>query len=183
MKVLADLERYKEYLDESLVHKIFVLQSVRLMSAYLIDNSYLDMAIALINRCSVHDNSKFQEEEMESLMSIEDKSDFKDPNILLTEEKSNAIKLHWKNNSHHPEHFDSIYDMSDLDLMEMACDCYARSKQYETDFLDFISTRQINRFKFPTEIYEKFYCYCSILDELGKNNEQDYKVIKKTSKV
>lgn len=177
------VEEINEYLNEAILHKQYVLEASKIMSSYLIEHDKYDLAIELIKRCSVHDNSKFSKEEMESLIRIEDKSDFKDPNVLLSNVKKEAIEIHWKNNSHHPEHFNNIYDMSDLDLMEMACDCYARSKQYETDFLDFISTRQINRFKFPTEIYEKFYSYCSILDELGKNNEQDYKVIKKISKV
>ena len=51
--------------------------------------------------------------EVNTLMNIEGMSKIK------------AIELHWKNNSHHPEYHNDIYDMTELDLMEMACDCYS----------------------------------------------------------
>ena len=114
-------------------------------------------------------------------MSISDKKDFKDPTSLLDEDKIKAIEVHWKNNSHHPEFYSNIYNMTDLDLMEMACDCFARSLQYETDFLNFILVRQENRFKFPNSVFEKYYHYCKILDENYKKNiieKQKTKVIK-----
>ena len=63
--------------------------------------------------------------------------------------------------------------MSDLDLMEMACDCFARSLQYNTDFLDFINKRQENRFKFPKEVFYKYYNFCEILNNgYYKNNDK-----------
>ena len=67
------------------------------LSYYLIEHDKYDLAIELIKRCSVHDNSKFSKDEMESLIKIEDKSDFKDPNVLLSNVKKEAIEIHWKN--------------------------------------------------------------------------------------
>lgn len=167
------VEEINEYLNEAILHKQYVLEASKIMSSYLIEHNKYDLAIELIKRCSVHDNSKFSKDEMESLIKIEDKSDFKDPNVLLSNVKKEAIEIHWKNNSHHPEHFNNIYDMSDLDLMEMACDCFARSLQYNTDFLDFINKRQENRFKFPKEVFYKYYNFCEILNNgYYKNNDK-----------
>lgn len=174
-------EAIKEYIDEVLLHKQYVLEAGKILSEYLIENNNYDIAINLVNRCIVHDISKFSKDEMDSLMSISDKKDFKDPTSLLDEDKIKAIEVHWKNNSHHPEYYSNIYNMTDLDLMEMACDCFARSLQYETDFLNFILVRQENRFKFPNSVFEKYYHYCKILDENYKKNiieKQKTKVIK-----
>jgi len=175
------VDKIKEYTDECLTHKMYVLQSAMILSDYLIDNGNIPLALDLIKRCSVHDNSKFESLEMKSLMSIGDKTDLKDPNIMLTEDKCDAIRIHWQNNPHHPEYHHTIYGMSDLDLMEMACDCYARSMQYGTNFLDFITTRQENRFQFPEEIFSKYYQFCCILDTNGRIAETPKCLNKKIS--
>ena len=49
-----------------------------------------------------------------------------------------ALQHHYANYRHHPEHFTSYEEMSRIDRMEMACDCFARSLEYGTDFLEFI---------------------------------------------
>ena len=73
---------------------------------------------------------------------------------MLEIKQQEAIKLHWKRNSHHPEHYDSPNDMSDLDLLEMACDCHARSKQYKTNLIEYIDAQQEIRFHFDREHFE-----------------------------
>lgn len=167
------LNGLEEYINETLLHKQYVLESAKIMSIYLIEIDKYDLAVELINRCSVHDNSKFSRGEMIHLLKITDKSDFKDPSKLLTDEKRYAIRYHWANNRHHPEYFDDVNMMTDLDLMEMACDCFARSLQYNTDFLNFIEVRQRERFKFPDELYKKYYNYCCILDSNYKLSKHD----------
>lgn len=171
-------EVIKEYFDEVLLHKQYVLESGKILSRYLIETGEYDKAVELVNRCTIHDNSKFCKEEMDLLISIKDKNDFMNPNSLLGEEKIKAIELHWKNNSHHPEYHNDIYDMTELDLMEMACDCFARSLEYGTDFLEFILIRQKNRFKFPEEIFRKYYMYCEVLDKEYKVKQADKQKIK-----
>ena len=170
-------EIIKKYFDEVLLHKQYVLESGKILSKYLIENGDYDKSVELVNRCTIHDNSKFSKEAMELLISIKDKDDFMNPNSLLDEEKIRAIELHWKNNSHHPEYHNDICDMTELDLMEMACDCFARSLEYGTDFLEFILIRQNNRFKFPEEIFNKYYMYCEILFNESKKDEN--KIMKK----
>lgn len=169
----------KEYVEEVLLHKQYVIEAGKILSSYLIENNNYDIAINLANRCAIHDLSKFSKEEMELLMSINDKKDFYDPNCLLDDKKIKAIEIHWRNNSHHPEFYSNIYNMTDLDLMEMACDCFARSLQYKTDFLNFILVRQQNRFKFPDSVFKKYYRYCKILDE-GYKKLENNSIIEKT---
>ena len=93
---------------------------------------------------------------------------FKNAKYKLSKEERDIIRLHWKNNRHHPEHFNDINQMSDLDIWEMVCDWYARSLQYGTNFLEFVSTRQKNRFDFPEQQFEKIYKYCITVNEICK---------------
>ena len=47
--------------------------------------------------------------------------------------------------------------MKEIDIIEMVCDWHARSVQYGTNLMEFVTVRQENRFKFPQEMYEKIY--------------------------
>ena len=93
-----------------------------------------------------------------------DTTSFTNANSGLDEIMKKSIELHWKHNSHHPEYFENVEDMSELDIMEMCCDWHARSQQYGTDFLSFVKTRQENRFHFPETMFEKIWNYCVILE-------------------
>jgi len=157
------IERIINHIEDTLIHKQYVLQSARILSKSLIENGQLDQALALIKRCSVHDDSKFMAAEVEAFIMLDNKESMMNPRVTLDEKQKAALRLHWQNNSHHPEHFSDVTMMTDLDLMEMACDCSARSMQYGTDLLDFIEVRQNERFHFPEEMYEKYKGYCSIL--------------------
>ena len=82
------LNGLEEYINEVILHKQYVLEGAKNMSDYLISIDKYDTAVELINRCSLHDNSKFLREEMIRLLAIKDKSDFRDPSKLLTDEKN-----------------------------------------------------------------------------------------------
>ena len=112
----------------------------------------------LRERAKVHDNSKIscQDELFALSRIINDKSSLKNPDIQLSQIKKDAIALHWKNNTHHPEHFNSPIDMSRLDIMEMCCDWHARSTQYGTDFLVYIKNNKITVFIFRIGCFRKF---------------------------
>ena len=43
---------------------------------------------------------------------------------------NNAVKLHYKLNSHHPEHWAYLNNMLDIDLLEMVCDWTAIAQEY-----------------------------------------------------
>jgi hypothetical protein len=121
----------------------------------------------------VHDISKIQNtEEFMSLASIVDEIDeMHNVEHKLSDKQRKAIMLHWKRNSHHPEYYDNPNDMSELDLLEMACDCHARSKQYGTSLLEYIDIQQNIRFHFDKEHFKKLRAYCVALVELTKNDD------------
>lgn len=166
------VEKVIQHIDETLIHKQYVLESARILSKYLIASGQLDKAIELVRRCSIHDDSKFSPEEIAAFIKIENRESLRNARVPLDDVAKESLKLHWQNNSHHPEHYSDHSMMTEMDLMEMACDCNARSMQYGTDLLDFIEVRQNERFHFPEEMYTKFKEYCTILVD-GVNLSQD----------
>ncbi len=162
-------------INDTIMHRIYVMRSGNYLAKYLIYKNRNIDAISLISRCSVHDISKIQNiEEFLSLASIiEEISSLKDVTFELQDDHKEAIRLHWKNNSHHPEHYKSPNDMDDLDLMEMACDCHARSKQFNTNLLEYIAYQQEKRFHFDQDHYDKLIHYCKVLYYMTRND--DYK--------
>lgn len=146
-------------------HKSYVIRSCLKMVKYLQENGKEDMALALLYRANIHDNSKLVGPELELLANLEGNQDtFINPNVQLSENQQKIIEKHWENNRHHPEYFDNIEDMTELDIIEMVCDWYARSMQYKTDFLSFVKSRQENRFHFTSKMFESILRYCEVLN-------------------
>ena len=159
-------EKIYEHATDTILHKSFVFKSCLKMAENLKNQGDYDMALALLQRANAHDNSKLVGPELELLASIFGNQEaFTDPSVSLSDYEKQIIEKHWENNRHHPEHFENIEDMSELDIIEMVCDWYARSLQFKTDFIDFVKTRQETRFHFPTEMFEKILNYCNILSE------------------
>ncbi len=172
MKNIDTLKLSKE-MNDTLIHRACVMRSGQYLSHFLIHRNRSVDAIRLVGRCSVHDISKIQNtEEFMALASIvDDITDMHDIKHVLSPEQVNAIKLHWKRNSHHPEYYENANDMSDLDLLEMACDCHARSKQYHTDLLEYIRIQQDLRFHFDADHLKKLKSYCIALVTLAKDDD------------
>lgn len=168
-----DTEKLSKEMNDTLVHRACVMRSGEYLSKYLIHRNRSVDAIRLIGRCSVHDISKIQNtEEFMSLASIVDEIDeMHNVKHKLSDKQIKAIMLHWERNSHHPEYYDNPNDMSELDLLEMACDCHARSKQYGTSLLEYIDIQQNIRFHFDREHFKKLRSYCVALVELTKNDD------------
>ena len=143
-----DTEKLSAEMKDTLIHRQCVMLSGQYLAGALINMGRSVDAIRLLGRCSVHDISKIQNtEEFMSLASIIDQIvEMQDVSHELSPQQIEAIKLHWKNNSHHPEYYESPNDMTDIDMLEMACDCHARSKQYGTDLLEYIDKQQEIRF-------------------------------------
>ena len=168
-----DTEKLSKEMNDTLVHRACVMRSGQYLSRFLIHRNRSVDAIRLIGRCSVHDMSKIQNtEEFMALASIVDEiSDMQNVEHILSKEQVNAIRLHWKRNSHHPEYYDNPNDMSEMDLLEMACDCHARSKQYGTDLIEYITVQQDLRFHFDREHFRKLKAYCTALVEMTKDDD------------
>lgn len=161
---MLDDEKVLKQIHDTMVHKQFVLKSCFLMAEHLYNEGQKDLALSLMQRAANHDNSKFNKEELYNLALINDNNmSFINPNSKLDKENEKLIELHWKNNSHHPEHFENYDDMSELDIIEMVCDWHARSSEFGTDLMEFFETRQKNRFHFSDEQYNKIKNYCQII--------------------
>lgn len=149
-----------------LVHKKFILESGLILVKYLLNNNRNEEAIELLKRIGEHDNSKLQKKEFELLCQIPlHTSSFTNASEQMNPCLKKSISLHWKHNRHHPEHFENIEEMTEIDIMEMCCDWHARSCQYKTEFIPFVKTRQETRFHFPQEMFDKILKYCEILEK------------------
>lgn len=164
-KDISCMTEYEQMFQDTMIHKMYVEKSCAKLASYLEREGAIEHAQALRERARVHDNSKICcEDELSALARIiNDKSCLKDSSKQLSPIKQDSIKLHWKHNSHHPEHFKTAIDMSKLDIMEMCCDWHARSTQYGTNFLEFVEKRQADRFHFPDWMFAEIWHYCKVL--------------------
>ncbi len=156
---------YEQQMKDTIIHKEFVKRSIDKLARYLEHHGATEHAKLLRERGEVHDQSKMNNvDELHALARIiGDKSTLSDANKQLSPIKKDALQLHWKNNSHHPEHFKTPMDMSKLDVMEMCCDWHARSTQYKTDLKSYVNTQQEIRFHFPDWMFAEIIHYCDVL--------------------
>lgn len=155
-----------ELLIDTLTHKKYVLSAGMKMIEYLYSEGRNAEALQIARRCARHDDSKLESDEMQAFLQLpKEGNNMKDANAAMPEQVKKFVAMHWKHNKHHPEFFDDYHDMSEIDIMEMVIDWYARSQQFGTDFLNFVSTRQANRFHFDKEIFNKVWQYCLIMDK------------------
>lgn len=159
-------EKIKFHLEDYVNHKKHVLDSCYKLAIYFAENNELETAIKLMKRASIHDISKMNNGEFNNLLKVNASKDtFTNPNATLNDFSKKCIEEHYKNNTHHPEHWENYNDMDELSIMEMCCDWHARSTQYKTNFLEFVKTRQENRFKFDEDFFQKVWKYCLILNK------------------
>ncbi|MBO5179225.1 MAG: hypothetical protein J6B87_02630 [Clostridia bacterium] len=156
---------YEKTFRDVVIHKEYVKKSAEKLIHYLTKEGATSHANLLRQRAQIHDDSKMScIDEMHALSRIiNDKTTLRDASAQLSPIKKDAIALHWKHNSHHPEHFDSVIDMTKIDIMEMCCDWHARSTQYKTDLLEFVKKQQEERFHFPDWMFAEIWHYCNVL--------------------
>lgn len=161
-------DRIVYQINDLFEHKKYVLDSCKRLSLYLIESeNEVDLALELLKRAAVHDNSKLESEEFDNFIGLKcGAKAFVNAQVTLNNYEKEKIQLHWKNNRHHPEHFNNVQEMSKLDILEMICDWDARSRQYQTDLIEFVETRQENRFHFPEEMFKTIMYYCNIIKNL-----------------
>lgn len=151
-------------LKDTKTHKELVLASCWIMAKYFLSINEKDKAINIVERGWTHDLSKFGREELEMLAQINDNHEtMRNADKELPPEMKDYLKLHYKHNTHHPEHWEDVSQMPEMDVVEMCCDWHARSVQYGTDLLEFAKTRQETRFHFPPEMFEKILKLCEVL--------------------
>ena len=157
-------EKIVGILMDTMLHKELVLGNCWKMAMYFINQGEVEKAIEIVQRGWLHDNSKFTEEELQGLIQIDDKhASMRHAGEQLPDGMKAYLRLHYEHNTHHPEHWEDISMMPEMDVVEMCCDWAARSQQYKTDLLEFAKTRQENRFHFPPEMFARILMYCEIL--------------------
>lgn len=162
-------ENVKRHISDTITHKGLFIQSCSKMLDYLYECDRYEDALELARRCLVHDNSKLENDELEQFIQLpledQDRKGTKQP---LTDKQRKLIELHWSRNRHHPEYFTNPNEMSEIDILEMICDWYARNMQFglsnnESDFINYVMNVQQARFEFGEPLFEKILCYCKIL--------------------
>lgn len=162
---MTDIERMYQ---DTFIHKEIVMQVCQRFAAWLQEQDRNEEADALLLRAKVHDNSKVcNQNELLALTSlINNKSSLGNAKARLSELEEDNLELHWQNNSHHPEHYEKYGEMTTLDRMEMVCDWMARALQYKTNLMEFVQTRQKERFHFSRSMYKEVHYYCKVLVQL-----------------
>ena len=153
-----------EVLKDTMLHKQLVLQSCWKMANYFIEQGEEEKAIEIIRRGWTHDDSKFTKEEMECLILInDDYCSMRHAGCQLPEHMKEYLQLHYRNNTHHPEHWEDVSQMPYMDVCEMVCDWHARSIQFGTDLIEFAKIRQLKRFHFPDYMFQEILKFCKVL--------------------
>lgn len=119
----------------------------------------LESVLNLTQRGTVHDFSKLIEPEKSGYDQITFK--LKDIPYGSPEYKESlsglrpTIEHHYKNNSHHPEHYENGIDgMSLFDLIEMLCDWKAAGERVKEGSIWFSIEHNRERFKMSDQLYE-----------------------------
>lgn len=154
----------KVYIKDLLSHKKYLFDSVYKIFEYLLENDEEELALNILRRSFSHDFSKLSEKEFNSFAAFKEyNANLKDATLSYSKEEEVFLKEHWKNNQHHPEYWDDVNDMKEIDIIEMVCDWHARSMEFNTDLREFVEARQNNRFHFNDTIYSKVTKYVEIL--------------------
>jgi hypothetical protein len=99
------------------------------------------MASLFLRRGKLHDVSKLEEPELSAITLIKDMKYGTDE--YLKHCQSDGIKAHYKNNRHHPEHFENgVDDMTLIDVMEYFADCAVAAKRRSGCYIDFENLRE-----------------------------------------
>jgi hypothetical protein len=120
--------------------------------------------ISLMKRSLLHDLSKFSRVETSAFAYVDkhykDVDYGSDEYFEKLEKIREALNHHYMLNTHHPEHYDGIYDMAILDIIEMLCDWAAVSSDLERSL-------NVSRDRFGYGVYldEKFK---EFFKEIGK---------------
>ena len=169
---MTDIERM--YRD-TFIHKGYVIKVCNIFADYLEKEGRKELADELRARALVHDNSKIlNPDEFRALVKmINDKSSLRDANATLTKWGQESLQLHWEHNDHHPEHWENQDDMTLGARYEFICDCCARSLQFGTNLVEFMTTFMKTKFKFSEFMQEEIMHDVKILWHLAGPKESN----------
>lgn len=120
-----------------------------------------EAAIELIQRANIHDDSKLKSPEKEKFDEYTPKlagstygsDEYKE----LLKRLGSALTHHYKNNSHHPEHYENgINDMNLFDVLEMFFDWKAASERHNDGDIYKSITHNKGRFEMSDQLEKIF---------------------------
>lgn len=157
------LENKLKQLKDIIIHKEYIIESCGILAKYLFKTGRENEALDLMKRAFSHDISKLSDSEFYGMAKYVNEMGLKNTNNDISTEKEKYINMHRNKNKHHPEYWDSPTEMYELDIMELVCDWFARSTQFNTNAIEFLYSQQETRFHFPKEIFNKIEKYLNIL--------------------
>lgn len=121
----------------------------------------LIFAQELINRALVHDKSKLEYPEVDIFAEYTPKLKHStygsDEYKTFLSEMQVALKHHYTNNSHHPEHYENgIRGMDLADIVEMICDWKAATMRHDDGDIRKSIEFNRNRFNYSDDLEEIF---------------------------
>lgn len=131
-----------EKIEKVLEHIQNVQRNCYKLGLILLKSGEINLGRKIIANGQIHDNSKFKGIEFEHL--------FYGSPIL-----KDVIQHHSSTNLHHPEYWGSIHNMPEEYIVEMVCDCTARSQEFGTDVRKWFHEVAITKYNF------------TFLDEVG----------------
>lgn len=148
-----------------------------------VQNKLFKLITALSIRLQEHDKSKLREPEFSLWKKMDEEpryqygsKEYKEKNERYRE----LFEMHYKTNSHHPEHFQNgISDMTLIDLAEMLCDWISYKDNIRVSEAIEMVEKQSERFGYSDEIknilINTLNTYFAVLgDEQEINKYQDY---------
>ena len=127
----------------------------------------------LLKRALVHDQSKLESPEVETFTEFTPK--LKDSTYGSDEYKSFlegmqvALKHHYENNSHHPEHHENgIRDMGLADIVEMICDWKAATMRHKDGDIRKSIIINKDRFNYSDDLKLIFLNTANMFDQINE---------------
>jgi hypothetical protein len=128
---------------------------------YQVRDFMLDFTKELQHRAIVHDRSKLKSPEIELFTEytpkLKNSTYGSDEYNGFLQGMSVALKHHYENNSHHPEHYpNGFQDMNLFDIVEMFCDWHAATLRHNDGNLVKSIGLNKNRFKYSHDLKRIF---------------------------
>jgi len=178
-------------MEDILSHRKAVQHVADHLIHFYLNNNEVGLALAIGKRAAEHDASKFEKDEYLGMcsdtrtiaqMGDDDKGVKIDPWKAMGPEKRKAVRLHYQRNRHHPEHFPGNRyetDMTQLDVIEMCIDWYARSIQFNNNPIEFLEIVRNDRYNFSDAFYAKVKSCLELIEVListgiGKDHRADF---------
>ncbi len=132
---------FVNHMADLLGHIEMVQKNAKTLAIHLATTGNVEFARHLLQKASIHDNSKFAGIEWEYM--------HRGPDTDIRGLQA-AIKQHQQTNDHHPEHWGGLKNMPPVCVAEMVCDWLARSQEMGKSIDEFLGSVAPSRFDFKS---------------------------------